>query len=160
MSHPAYNSGRPFPDRFPDVDLADPDLPLRIEFQQMCPSRDECNPKQVNIDVGALKVYLRTKLENKRREMLLLTITDGSIRRDHQSQLPYFHVHDSVKQRVTISREIREAIIRHIVANPLVGKYCRDKNGKGARDQWQTSRPSIALMDSMLRNSSPPPNGS
>lgn len=153
-------TGRPYPDRFPDVNLADPDLPLRIEFSQMCPRRDLFEEKQVNIEIGAMRIYLRTKLENKRKEMLLMTLTDCSIRRNHKDSLPYIYVNGLVEQRVSLAMELREVIMRHIAANPLVGKYCRDKFGRGALEQWQTSRASTALMDSLLQNYSKQPSES
>lgn len=153
-------SGRPYPDRFPDVDLADPDLPLRIEFSQMCPRRDIFEEKQVNIQVASMRIFLRTKHEGKPKDILLMTLTDCVIRRNHVDSLPYIYPNGQVEQRVTFGRELREAIMRHIAANPFVGKYCRDKMGRGALEQWQTSRASTALMDSLLQNYSKQPSES
>lgn len=146
------------PDRFPDVDLSDPDLPLRIQFDTMCPLRDEENEKQVNITVGALRVFLRIKTENKRYagEMLLFSLSGGKIVRSDKDGLPYFMVGRSTRHQVTIGRELREAIMRHILANPLVGKYCRDKRGKGGKGQWEKSQASTALYDLLLEMHSSP----
>lgn len=139
------------PDRFPDVDLSDPTLPIRIQLDTMCPIRDEVNPKQVNIVVGALRVYLRIKHGvAKPEEVLIFSLCNGKIIRNEKDGLPYFHVAHSTTNFITIGKEIRESLMRHILANPLVGKYCRDKFGKGGRGQWQKSRASTALYDLLL----------